>query len=90
MVTPLQDPVAALSVLQLRRLLRALGLETAGLRAELEQRVRRARASGLLLRFAEGQKRAAPAAAAPSGSGSVQCGELVPSMLFCVLFILVR
>lgn len=66
-----------LSFLQLRRLLGGLGLPTAGLRAELEQRVRRARASGVLARFAEQEKRAA---LTPSGSLPPHCGELFLSL----------
>lgn len=79
-----QDPASSLGVLQLRCILRALGLPTDGLRSALAQRVREARASGLLLRFVEEKKRAA------ASSGSPQCGEkqyhLVPVVIiFCVV-----
>lgn len=64
-----QDPVSLLGVLQLRRIVRALGLPTTGLRPELARRVREARASGVLLRFVQAEQQAVPVA--PSES----CGE---------------
>lgn len=65
-----QDPISSLGVLQLRCLLRALGLPTDGLRSTLARRVREARASGALVRFVEEEKRAAP-------SGCPQCREFL-------------
>jgi len=59
-------------VLQLRRLLRALGLATIGLRADLAQRLRGARDAGLLLRFVESEK-GKRALATPD---PLECGEL--------------
>lgn len=61
--------MSLLGVLQLRRVARALGLPTTGLRPELAQRAREARASGALLRFVQEEKQAVPVA--PSES----CGE---------------
>lgn len=64
-----QDPVSLLGVLQLRRVLRALGLQTAGSQAQLADRLREALVSGSVSRFAR-EKRAAACSTEPS-----QCGE---------------
>lgn len=64
-----QDPVSLLGVLQLRRVLRALGLPTAGSQAQQADRLREALASGRVNHFAK-EKRAAACS-----SGSAQCGE---------------
>ena len=64
-----QDPVGLLGVLQLRRVLRALGMPTEGNQAQLADRLRGALASGRLSNFAK-EKRAAN-----SPESSSKCGE---------------
>ena len=61
--------MGSLGVLQLRRVLRALGMPTEGNQAQLADRLRGALASGRLSNFAKEKKRAA---ASPDSS---QCGE---------------
>ncbi len=64
-------------MLQLRRLLRALGLATIGLRPDLARRLTGARDSGLLLRFVEREKdKRALATSEP-----LECGEFLPLLL---------
>lgn len=77
-VTTPQDPVGAMGVLQLRRVLRAIGLPTVGIQqAVLADRLREALRSGRLDAFA------AEARFAPAGPN--HCGELLTVTLATLL-----